>query len=264
MEVIITYQEKMYFISQQLEKTIKELKQQLQDLPDGKLLYVQNDKYSKWYQRTEQGVTYIPKKNRALAEKLALKQYLSLQIQDLQQEKLGVDMYLRHCPKGEGEAIRWLKRKHGIGELIGKFFKPSDIALDEWSQMPYQNNTSHSERLIFKSPSGHMVRSKSELLIDIALYTNKIPFRYECVLKLDENLFYPDFTIRHPHTGAFFYWEHFGMMDNSDYACTAFKKLQIYSENEIYPNINLITTYETKEYPLSYESIEELIRHHFL
>ena len=47
MEVIITYQEKMYFISQQLEKTIKELKQQLQDLPDGKLLYVQNDKYSK-------------------------------------------------------------------------------------------------------------------------------------------------------------------------------------------------------------------------
>ena len=241
MEVIITYQEKMYFISQHLEKTIKELKQQLQDLPDGKLLYVQNDKYSKWYQRTEQGVTYIPKKNRALAEKLALKQYLSLRIQDLQQEKLGVDMYLRHCPKGEGEAIRWLKRKHGIGELIGKFFNPSDIALDEWSQMPYQNNTSHSERLIFKSPSGHMVRSKSELLIDIALYTSKIP-----------------------HTGAFFYWEHFGMMDNSDYACTAFKKLQIYSDNAIYPNINLITTYETKEYPLSYESIEELIRHYFL
>lgn len=264
MEVTITYQEKMYLMSQNLEKAIAELQQQLQDLPDGKLLYVQNDKYSKWYQRTDRGIAYIPKKNRELAEKLALKQYLSLQLHDLQQEKLGIDMYLRHCPKGEGEAIRWLEKKNGIRELIGNFFKPHAATLDEWSQMPYQNNTSHPERLIFKSPSGHMVRSKSELLIDIALYTKKLPFRYECALNLNENLFYPDFTIRHPITGVFIYWEHFGMMDNPNYACTAFKKLQIHSENAIYPNINLITTYETKDHPLSYESIEELIQHYFL
>lgn len=82
-------------------------------------------------------------------------------------------------------------------------------------------NPVHPEHLKHPCLSGHLVRSKSELLIDQALFTHQIPFRYECALKLNDLTLYPDFTIRHPETGQFFYWEHFGMMDSPTYSQNA-------------------------------------------
>jgi len=60
-------------------------------------------------------------------------------------------------------------------------------------------------------------RYKSEVFIDMALFTNNIPFRYECALELGHSTLYPDFTIRHPKTGEICYWEHFGLMDDPSY-----------------------------------------------
>ena len=79
--------------------------------------------------------------------------------------------------------------------------------------MPYEKNPKYPEHLIHKTVSGIYVRSKSESMIALQLYTEKIPFRYECALQLGETTLYPDFTILHPKTGEIFYWEHFGMMD---------------------------------------------------
>ena len=129
---------------------------------------------------------------------------------------------------------------------------------------PYEHNDSYPEQLIHKSLSGNLVRSKSEAIIDMYLYTNKIPFRYECALKLDDVILYPDFTIRHPKTGITYYWEHFGLMDNPSYAKSAFSKLQLYSSHGIIPSIQLITTFESKDSPLDTSLAEKLITHYFL
>ena len=96
------------------------------------------------------------------------------------------------------------------------------------------------------------------------LFVNKIPFRYECELQLGEIFIYPDFTIRHPKTGEIYYWEHFGRMDDSKYNKNVPSKLQLYISNGIIPSIQLITTYETIENPLSSEKVESLIREYFL
>lgn len=125
-------------------------------------------------------------------------------------------------------------------------------------------NPKHPEQLSIKTSSGHFVRSKSEALIDMALFSHRIPFRYECALTLGNNTFYPDFTIRHPKTGDTYYWEHFGLMDNSSYCRNVSLKLQQYSLNGIIPSIHLITTYETGEQPLNSELIEKIIDHYFL
>ena len=101
-------------------------------------------------------------------------------------------------------------------------------------------------------------------MIDTLLYLNKIPFRYEDALHLGNTTFYPDFTILHPSTGKIYYWEHFGMMDDAAYAKNTCFKLQTYTSHGIIPSINLITTYETKEFPLSSDSIEKIIHHYFL
>lgn len=97
-----------------------------------------------------------------------------------------------------------------------------------------------------------------------SLYTNQIPFRYECALSLTSTTIYPDFTIRHPRTGETFYWEHFGMMGDPDYSQKAFHRMQLYNSNGIIPSIHLITTFETLEYPLNYETIEKIVKEYFL
>lgn len=80
----------------------------------------------------------------------------------------------------------------------------------------------------------------------------------------EQNRKYPDFTLRHPLTGNYFYWEHFGMMDNPAYCRNVSSKLQLYFSHGIIPSINLITTYETKDDPLDVEIVEGIIQHYFL
>ena len=75
---------------------------------------------------------------------------------------------------------------------------------------------------------------------------------------------YPDFTIRHPRTGETFIWEHFGLLDKLNYRKNMLEKLHTYTANDILPGINLITTHETSEKPLTFEIIEMLIQHYFM
>ena len=129
---------------------------------------------------------------------------------------------------------------------------------------PYQQNPHYKENLIHKTCSGNFVRSKSEVLIDMILFKNKIPFRYECSLSLGSTIYYPDFTILHPVTKEFFLWEHFGRMDEPSYAKNVAPKLNAYISHGYIPSINLITTYETKEHPLSPVTVENLVEEYFL
>ena len=127
----------------------------------------------------------------------------------------------------------------------------------------YLNHYKIPEKLIHKSWSGNVLRSKSEAIIDMMLFMSQIPFRYECALSLGEIILYPDFTILHPKTGETYYWEHFGMVDNSDYRQAAFSKLQLYIEHKIIPTQNLIVTFETQECPLTSDQVEKVIQHYF-
>lgn len=128
----------------------------------------------------------------------------------------------------------------------------------------YEHNPNFPENLIYKSSSGHLVRSKSESIIDMLLYTNKIPFRYESALHLGEITIFPDFTIRHPHTGARYYWEHFGLMDKPSYSQKAYSKMQLYTSHGIIPSVQLITTFESTQNPLSPDIVEKIITHYFM
>ena len=108
-----------------------------------------------------------------------------------------------------------------------------------------------------------MVTVPKEAIIDRMLFQNKIPFHYEEKLVLDGIILYPDFVIRHPITGQYFYWEHLGMMDNPDYCKHACDKIKLYCQHGIIPSVNLILTYETKQYPLSADKVERILQEYF-
>ena len=249
---------------QMLENKMQELQSEIRTLPEGKLICSSNNKRFKWYRSDGKELIYLPKKQKALAEQLAYKKYLSLQLENITHEKNAIDFYLRHhdvdAPQKEQAFVNSPKYK----ELLSPFFKPLSQELSEWANAPYEKNNNHPEHLSHDTYSGSLVRSKSEAIIDMFLYKNKIPFRYECLLQLNDISIFPDFTIRHPKTGQIFYWEHFGMMDIPTYSKNTCSKLQLYISNGIFPSIQLITTYETKENPLNAEMVEKIVKYYFL
>lgn len=256
--------EKIEKESQKLKKQIQKISTQIKRLPKGKLICASNGKWHKWYRSDGHKSTYLPKKERRLAEQLAYKKYLSFQLENLIREKEAIDLYLKHHDSNVEEKELSLFQSPEFEELLKPNFIPLSQELYDWANAPYEKSTSHPENLTNKAYSGIFVRSKSEVLIDMFLYKNNIPFRYECPLELDGILLYPDFTIRHPETGQVYYWEHFGLMDNPSYSKSACSKLQLYISNGIIPSIQLITTYETKDNPLSAEMVEKIVEHYFL
>lgn len=227
-------------------------------MPEGKLICCGEN----WFQSDGHKKSHIKKKDKLLAEKLAAKKYLSTLLEDLEKEKSATDMYLRHYPK-EKKSDAILAGSDTLQNLLSPYFSPLSKELDDWMKSPYEKNLKHPEHLTQKIGASEFVRSKSEAMIAKALKQNKIPYRYECKLILDEIEIYPDFTMRHPKTGEYFYWEHFGLLDKHDYVEKMHKKIKYYTDNNIMPGINLITTYETQDKPLTFEMVELLVNHYF-
>lgn len=247
---------------EQLKKQIITIQKKLSDLPEGKLITAKNDNRYKWYQSDGHTNIYIPKKNRKLAEQLAFKKYLSLLLEDLENELHATQFYLRH--RSSISKAEQLLTAPEYQDLLLPYVTSQSSELTNWINAPYDKNPLHPEKCIHKSISGNLLRSKSEAIIDTLLHLHQIPFRYECALSLGDTILYPDFTIFHPQTGQTYYWEHFGLMDSSSYVQNVCSKLQLYTTHNIIPTLHLITTYETKEHPLTSTVVENIIEQYFL
>lgn len=256
-----------------LNHYIAQYSSEIEQLPEGKLIVSQNNVhnhiYSKWYVNHtghKDGTTYLSQDNEnnyKLAEKLARKKYLTCILKESIAQRNALSTYLRHLRKAK-EGSQKILANSDYRKLLKSSFIPQQEELKMWVSEEYIPNPYHPEGRKFPSPSGHILRSKSETIIDMALSMHKIPFRYESPLQIDQTIYYPDFTIRHPETGQFYYWEHFGLVDQQDYLNGCLQKLRCYIRNGIIPTVNLITTYESNEYPLSPALIEALIQYYFL
>ena len=245
-------------INKELEKITKLDKK----FPQGELQCFKNENRYKWKVKEENGIRYLPKTERNQAEILALKKYYEYRKKELESEAAGWEAYLKKTDKIKINSEHLLNHPE-YGKLLAKNFRPLDKELERWQEEPYEKCTKHPENLLVQGTHGKMLRSKSEAIIDRALYQNKIPFHYEEKLILDGIMLYPDFVMRHPFTGQYFYWEHFGMMDNPDYCNHACDKIKLYCRHGIIPSVNLILTYETKQCPLNADKVEMILQEYF-
>ena len=76
-----------------------------------------------------------------------------------------------------------------------------------------------------RTPDGHYVRSRAEILIDDFLYKNGIVHAYERRVNIDEEM-YCDFYI----PSQKLYVEFWGLEENSQYAARKKRKLELYSK----------------------------------
>lgn len=79
-------------------------------------------------------------------------------------------------------------------------------------------STPYAEHLIHRTEKGHLVRSKSELVIANMLLADGIDYEYERLLKgeVEPGRLRPDFSFVTP-AGDLIVWEHLGMMARDDY-----------------------------------------------
>lgn len=250
--------------SKRLENEINKLNKEIKKLPEGKFVCTKNGNSFKWFVSINNQLEYIPKKKKAYAEKLAIKRHFMSELDKFSKELRAIKYYLKHSSNDLYDSNSQLLFRPGYRDLLLPYFTPKNEVIEKWMNEPYEQNQKYPEQLTIKTTSGKMVRSKSEAFIDMMLYANKIPFRYECALDLGGTTYYPDYTIMHPRSGEIFYWEHFGMMDDSIYAGQAFSKLHTYSRYGIIPSINLITTYETGDNPLDLDAVQKIIEQYFV
>ena len=242
---------------------ISKLEQQVANLPEGKFIFSNNGKYHRWYHSDGHHSVTIPKSNKKLAEQLAYKRFLNMQLKHLKQELSSINFYLRHHDTSTTQKELDFVNTPGIQELISPYFQSPSKQLSDWANASYEQNTSFPEGLVHKTLSGKLVRSKSESMIDMILSQYQLAFRYEPKLILGEIVVYPDFVIRHPQTGELFYWEHFGKLDDPKYVVRMNEKLQVYISHGIIPSVNLILTFETSKHPLTIDKIERLVEEYF-
>ena len=245
-----------------LEKQIESIDLEIEGLPQQSFYSTRNGRSFKWYERVDGDRRYIPKKRRHYAENLAKNKYLHLLKKDNLQRIKAIDSFLKHYNSESGLAQELLEDE-AYAELLAPYVKTISQELLEWKDSPYETNPLYKEHLIFRTKADIYVRSKSEAIIASTLFSKKIPFHYEELLVLGDALFYPDFAVKHPTTGKLYYWEHFGKMDNPEYARKAFVKLQHYANNGIILGINLIATFETKECPLDMTQVERVVACYF-
>lgn len=181
----------------------------------------------------------------------------------MKEKKALLEQFIAEYEAIPDEADELFHKNSEYEKLISSLYKPQENDLLKWMSESYTKNEKYPEQLIHKTVLGNYVRSKSEALISMFLSMNQIPFRYECELQLGESTIHPDFTIRHPKTGEIYYWEHFGIMDESYYASNAYARIQLYISHGIIPGVNLITTYETKSCPLDSEMLVRIIEIYF-
>lgn len=77
--------------------------------------------------------------------------------------------------------------------------------------------------------------------------------------KLENEVYYPDFTIRHPVSGKEIIWEHFGMMHDPDYVNKTAQKARTYILNGYIPNETLLMTFENESHPFDVQEIIDII-----
>lgn len=260
-EGFLTFYNQISTEQEHIQAQIEALQKKIKALPKGALLCVRNGNYIKWFKSNGKHPIYIPKKERHLAEALALKKFYQLQLEELTSLLQLSEAYAQNKKES---SLSLLDDSSCFKELLAPHFNSFPNELQQWANADYEHNPLHPEHLIHNTIAGYKVRSKSEVIIVNTLFANRIPFRYECALTVQNMIFYPDLTIRHPKSGELIYWEHFGMMDKPVYCDKAFQKLRIYASEGIIPSINLITTYETADHPINSEKIQQIVRDFFL
>jgi len=197
-----------------------------------------------------------------LSAKLIRKQMLKRSLKILRKNLKAFEVFVKaYQPLFMSDISAGLTVKASMPIVV---FEEKSDKISNWEAEDFVSCSMLPESKKHTTFDGLLVRSKSEALIAGALETHHIPFRYEARMVIDGKEFYPDFTILRPTDGETIYWEHFGMMNDEDYACSTKRKNSIYIENGLLPWNNYIVTFDSTDGSIDAFTIHNIINAHIL
>ena len=259
---------------QKLQTILEEKEKQLKKQPRGHLRIAQRHGRNQFYHYTDADFPkgcYIRLKNISFARSLAQKDYDSELIKIIQKEITALQNLLNSTEHGSAIQKLYENLCPARQMLITPVTLTDKQYTSQWQNITWVGKPFKEDSLINTTARNEHVRSKSEVLIADALTRHGIPYRYEYPVELRRTpgdsstvTFYPDFLCLNVRTRSEFYWEHFGRMDDPEYANKTAGKLRLYTENGILPGRNLIITMETAAIPLNTRQIENLIKEYLI
>ena len=237
--------------------------------PEGSLRITQSHHSVQYYHIINKGDntgTYIPARNRELTVQLAQKDYDKKVAESTVKEIKFLSKILKDCIQFFKKNILAEKLFQNLHKNRRALVEPVKLSDEEyaarWQAINYKKDFT-PENKNFRTIKDEIVRSKSEILIADTLNRMNIPYHYEFPIKLlredgTKTTFHPDFLCLNRRTRKEFLWEHFGRMDDAEYATQTVSKLNLFAHNGIFPGKNLITTMETVTQPLNTQQIKKL------
>ena len=250
-----------------LQQVIDFLQVQLEKAPEGTLYGTSSHSQVQWQRIVGAKRFYLSKGKTKLIRALAQKKYNTLLLDDFKRQRSALDQLVNSYDPQNGEKT-FMSMGERWREQIAPLNIPDSDFADLWQSQRYRGKPIENTGLL--TAKGECVRSKSEIIIADVLASLGVPYRYEFPheLKSVESLhcvkIYPDFTCLNVHTRREFVWEHFGMMDDAEYAQNAVVKIEMYQNSGYFLGDNFIFTMETHDKPLNSQMVRMLVKKYLM
>lgn len=249
------------------------------DAPKGCLGISPHQGGYQYFQVTEKSSSkgdYIPQGKIHMARALAKRDFAKKALPQLQKN---LDALQRFSQKYDPEVVEklWCALHPARRALLEPLVLSDEEYMKLWSSVEYSGRPFDADTSVLMTARGERVRSKSEVIIADTLFRLGVPYRYEfphrfrapynAALTYGSRrsvLFHPDFTCLNVRTRQEFIWEHFGLLDNGEYAQNVVDKLDMFHENGFYEGANLVFTFETLARPLDSVNVGRLVERFLL
>lgn len=144
-----------------------------------------------------------------------------------------------------------------------KSYRPLSVIDTYWNSIEDQQNGYYDEHRVHIY-QGVNYRSKSEMLIAMALTSYGIEFKYESKMYVNGRYIYPDFVIRRPKDGKVFIWEHFGKMQDDEYRYKNINRIEEYHQEGFYLWDTLIASFDLGKNSINMDYIDKIIKLYLL
>lgn len=256
-KLLLKQQEKLDYYAKKLEEchTSNDAKR------EDKLIVKWKKHGPEYYKKdcTTKNLTYIRKDAIDVAKKLAQEEYEEKIMQCISTRKKCIKSLVA-CYEKTDICNCYEKMVEGRKELIQPILLGEKQYLYQWLEQTYPKK-SISDNIQILTEKGEQVRSKSEKILADKFYAMNIPYLYEKPLFLKSvGIIYPDFTILDVKNRKEIYWEHFGMVDDEEYASKMVAKINAYIANGYRIGKELLLSFETKKQPLNMKTVEAQLK----
>ena len=236
------------------------LHKKINESPDGRIKIRKVRGYISYYRSFDRDGKdiYLGKDEMELVEALLQKSYFEHVLKASEAEAGYLKKMLEGYPDPIAEDVYDLlteERQQHVRPII----LPDDQFIRQWEEKPFEHKPFKEGAPYYETIRGERVRSKSEQIIADRLHAKKIPYRYECPLKVGKDIIHPDFTILRMSDRKELYVEHCGKMDDPGYSQDMVIRMNRYALAGIHQGEKLFLTYESSSSPFDVRVLDRMI-----